>query len=57
MKKYLKHVSMLCVVLFLTSCSENYLDVNEDTNSPTLAVIGPELVLPVAQYWSAEIHN
>lgn len=57
MKKYLKYVSMLCATLFIVSCSDEYLDVNTDTNSPTLAVLGPELVLPVAQYWSAEIHN
>lgn len=57
MKKYLKYVSVLCAALFIVSCSDSYLDVNEDTNNPTLAVLGPESVLPVAQYWSAEIHN
>ncbi|MGJ8592283.1 MAG: SusD/RagB family nutrient-binding outer membrane lipoprotein [Aquaticitalea sp.] len=57
MKKYIKYISMLCATLFIVSCSDDYLDVNTDTNSPTLAVLGPELVLPVAQYWSAEIHN
>ncbi|MCK7591946.1 SusD/RagB family nutrient-binding outer membrane lipoprotein [Subsaxibacter sp. CAU 1640] len=57
MKKYLKYISIACTALFLASCSDSYLDVNEDTNSPTIAVLGPELVLPVGQYWSAEIHN
>lgn len=57
MKKYLKYVSILCGVLLMASCSDDYLDVNTDTNNPTIAVLGPELVLPVGQYWSAEIHN
>ena len=57
MKNSLKYISMLFMTLFIVSCSESYLDVNEDTNSPTLDVLGPELVLPIAQYWSGEIHN
>lgn len=57
MKKYLNYFSILCLALFIVSCSDDYLDVNTDTNSPTIAVLGPELVLPVAQYWSAEINH
>ena len=55
MKKYLKYASILYVLLFIVSCSENYLDVNEDTNNPTIEVLDPDLILPVAQYYSADI--
>jgi hypothetical protein len=57
MKKSLKQISILCATLFIVSCSDNFLDVNTDTNNPTIAVLGPELILPVAQYWSAELLN
>jgi len=57
MKKNLKYFSILLVALITVSCSDSYLDVNTDTNSPTIAVLTPDLVLPVAQYWTAEIQH
>jgi hypothetical protein len=53
MKKSLKYISILFATLFIVACSDNYLDVNTDTNNPTGDVLPPDLVLPVAQYWSA----
>ncbi|PWH83407.1 SusD/RagB family nutrient-binding outer membrane lipoprotein [Algibacter marinivivus] len=55
MKKSLKYIGILFATIFIVSCSESYLDVNTDKNSPTGDVLGPELVLPIAQYWSGEI--
>ncbi len=49
MKKLLI-LNIICV-LACFSC-EDYLDVNEDPNNPT--VVSPELVLPVAQVYTAE---
>ncbi|NNL16213.1 MAG: hypothetical protein HKO81_06190, partial [Flavobacteriaceae bacterium] len=54
MKKNVIYLSILFVTLFMVSCSESYLDVNTDTNSPTADVVGPELILPGAQWYTAE---
>ena len=47
----MKIINKICVSLFtvflLTSCSENYFDVNADVNNPTSST--PVLTLPVAQ--------
>ena len=55
MKKNVIYLSILFVAAFFVSCSDNYLDVNSDGNSPTLDVLTPDLILPDAQYWSAEV--
>jgi len=52
MKKILKYIALLTVILLLTSCEE-YLDVNTDQNNPTS--VTPDLVLPVAQKYTAEL--
>ena len=58
MKKSLKYIGILFATMFVVSCSSDYLDANTDTNNPTAAVLGPDLVLPVAQYYTAEtIHR
>lgn len=54
MKKNVIYLSIVFATLFMVSCSESYLDVNSDTNSPNAATVGPELILPVAEYYSAE---
>lgn len=54
MKKNVIYLSILFVTLFMVSCSESFLDVNTDTNSPTSAVVEPELILPGAQWYTAE---
>lgn len=51
MKNIFKYVMVLTAALLLSSC-EGYLDVNTDPNNPTS--VPPELVLPVAQKYSAE---
>ncbi|UMB55247.1 SusD/RagB family nutrient-binding outer membrane lipoprotein [Lutibacter sp. A64] len=52
MKKYIKYANLLIVILLLTSC-DDFLDVNVDPNNPT--VVTPELVLPVAQKYTANL--
>ena len=52
MKNFLKYTTMLLAVLLMASC-EDFLDVNEDPNNPTS--VTPELVLPVAQVYSANV--
>ncbi|UMB61925.1 SusD/RagB family nutrient-binding outer membrane lipoprotein [Lutibacter sp. A80] len=52
MKKYIKYTKLLIVILLLTSC-EDFLDVNVDPNNPT--VVTPELILPVAQKYTANL--
>lgn len=42
---------MLVVVLVLTSCSDSFGDINTDPNNPS--VVSPNLILPVAQNYSA----
>ncbi|MEN8193805.1 MAG: SusD/RagB family nutrient-binding outer membrane lipoprotein [Bacteroidota bacterium] len=44
-------IKMLVIVLLLTSCDDNFLDVNDDPNNPTS--VSPDLILPVAQSYSA----
>ena len=51
MKNFLKYIFMLTVITLIASCSEDYLDVNVDPNNPV--TVGPELVLPVAQTYTA----
>ncbi|WP_299254068.1 SusD/RagB family nutrient-binding outer membrane lipoprotein [uncultured Lacinutrix sp.] len=52
MMKNIKKLLMLCFAsVALYSCSESYLDVNTDPNNPT--EVGPELILPVAQVYTA----
>lgn len=52
MKNFLKYTTMLLAVLLMASC-EDFLDVNEDPNNPVS--VTPELVLPVAQVYSANV--
>ncbi|UFH35821.1 SusD/RagB family nutrient-binding outer membrane lipoprotein [Flavobacterium acetivorans] len=42
---------MMAVVLVLTSCSDNFGDINTDPNNPSK--VSPNLLLPVAQNYSA----
>lgn len=51
MKNILKTINVLAVILLLASCSEAYLDVNEDPNNPL--TVSPDLMLPVALNYSA----
>lgn len=51
MKNLFKYIFMLAVISLTASCGEDYLDVNVDPNNPV--VVGPELVLPVAQTYTA----
>ncbi len=53
MKKNVIYLSILFVTIIMVSCSESFLDVNTDTNSPTADVVGPELILPGAQWYTA----
>ena len=52
MKNIFKYLNLLIVIVLLTSC-EDFLDVNVDPNNPT--VVTPELVLPVAQKYTANL--
>ena len=52
MKNIFKYINLLVITLILASC-DNFLDVNNDPNNPT--IINPELVLPVAQKYTANI--
>jgi hypothetical protein len=51
MKNILITIQMLVVVLVLTSCSDSFGDINTDPNNPS--VVSPNLILPVAQNYSA----
>mgnify|MGYP006284582487 CR=1 FL=1 len=53
MKSILKYISLLALVLVLTTSCEDFLDVNTDPNNPTS--VTPDLVLPVAQKYTAEL--
>lgn len=46
---------LMLLVLIMTSCSEDVLDINTDPNNPTS--VGPNLVLPAAQSYSAFIQE
>jgi len=51
MKNILISIKILVVLLLLASCSDSYLDVNEDPNNPV--TVSPDLILPVALNYSA----
>lgn len=51
MKNIKLYLQVLLVALVFTSCSEEFLDVNTDPNNPL--EVGPELILPVAQTYTA----
>lgn len=53
MKSILKYISLLTLALLLTTSCEDFLDVNTDPNNPTS--VTPDLVLPVAQKYTAEL--
>lgn len=53
MKYIYKYILILIGVASISSCSDDFLDMNTDPNNPT--EVTPELVLPVAQTYSAEI--
>ena len=53
MKNIIKFAILLVVFGLAASCSKDYLDVNTDPNNPT--TVTPDLVLPVAQLFSAKI--
>lgn len=52
MKSTIKFAILLMAFGLLTSC-EDWLDVNTDPNNPT--TVSPNLVLPVAQYYTAHV--
>lgn len=55
MKKILIYLNVLVAAVLLASC-EDFLDVNKDPNNPM--EVSPNLVLPVAQNYSAQVmHN
>ena len=51
MKKLITYIQVAFIALAITSCSDNYLDVNTDPNNPTS--VSPDLVLPTAQVYTA----
>ena len=51
MKNILITIKMMVVVLLLSSCSDSFGDINKDPNNPS--VVSPNLILPVAQNYSA----
>lgn len=53
MKNIIKFAILLMVMGLTASCSKDYLDVNVDPNNPTK--VSPDLVLPVAQLYTARI--
>jgi hypothetical protein len=55
MKKIIKFSILLVVLGLSTTSCENWLDVNTDPNNPT--EVTPSLVLPVAQFYSAQIEQ
>ncbi len=55
MKSNLTIINVLLVALLLAACSSDYLDINEDPNNPL--IVSPELILPVAQSYSAFIQE
>lgn len=48
MKRYLIYLNLVIVALLVSSCSDDYLDVNNDSNSPTSENVGPDLRLAPA---------
>ncbi|MGA1225640.1 MAG: SusD/RagB family nutrient-binding outer membrane lipoprotein [Tamlana sp.] len=55
MKNIIKTISILVLIMSLGSCSESYLDINDDPNNPVS--VTPDLVLPVALNYSAIIEE
>jgi hypothetical protein len=55
MKKFIKFAILLVALGLSTTSCENWLDVNTDPNNPT--EVTPSLVLPVAQFYSAQIEQ
>jgi len=53
MKNIIKFAILLMVLGLAAACSEDYLDVNTDPNNPTM--VTPDLILPVAQLYSARV--
>jgi hypothetical protein len=52
--KILKRLSIAVLAVFtISSCSDNFFDVNDDQNNPTYST--PELTLPVAQKFTVDI--
>jgi len=55
MKNIVITTKMLIIFLLFASCSDDFLDVNTDPNNPE--TVSPDLVLPVAQSYSANIQE
>ncbi|MDT0642322.1 SusD/RagB family nutrient-binding outer membrane lipoprotein [Zunongwangia sp. F363] len=53
MKNISIYLILLVAALSVTSCSDDYLDMNDDPNNPTS--VSPDLILPVAQAYSANL--
>ena len=52
MKKIMKSIWVLLAVLYLGSCTSDYLDINDDPNYPTEAVV--DQLLPGAEYFMTQ---
>ena len=52
MKKIIKSIWVLLAVLYLGSCTSDYLDINDDPNNPTEAVMNQ--LLPGAEYFMTQ---
>ena len=52
MKKIMKSIWVLLAVLYLGSCTSDYLDINDDPNNPTEAVV--DQLLPGAEYFMVQ---
>lgn len=52
MKKIMKNIWVLLAVLYLGSCTSDYLDINDDPNNPTEAVMNQ--LLPGGQYYMTQ---
>ncbi len=55
MKNILISIKILVVFVLLASCSDSYLDVNEDPNNPV--TVSPNLILPVALNYSSTLEE
>jgi len=55
MKSTIKFAILLMAFGLLTSCGEDWLDVNTDPNNPTS--VSPDLVLPVAQLYTSTVEQ
>ncbi len=55
MKNMFKYIVIIVAVIFSTAACSDYLDVNTDPNNPT--AVTPDLVLPVAQHYTAQLHH